>query len=185
MKIDIQALNVFGNMVSFMIGRTQAEEMQAILEKQKKGAQLVVEIKPKTHKRSLSANGKCWAICDEIAKELSKDGQIFTKEDVYKEAIKNYGAFVDKLVPGNLVGDWIELWNTRGLGWMAEEIAIYKDRSEIRCYVGSSRYNTAQMSRLLDGLKRDAEDLGIMVLTDSERALLLDEWDKLEVHNEC
>lgn len=181
MKIDIQALNLFGNMVSFMVGRSRFDELQALLDKQRKGVQLVAEIKPKVKKRSLSANGKCWAICDEIARELSKDGQIYTKEDIYMEAIRNYGAFVDKTIPGELVQDWISLWNTRGLGWMAEEIAIYKDRSEVRCYVGSSRYDTAQMARLIDGLKNDAEALGIDVLTESERALLLDEWDKLEV----
>lgn len=184
MKIDIQELNLFGNMVSFMVGRSQFIEMQQLLDKQKNGAKLEAEIKVKKKKRSLSANGMCWAICEEIAREMSKDGQVFTKEDVYKEAVRNYGAFVDKLVPSDLVNDWIELWGTRGLGWMAEEIAIYKDHSDVRCYVGSSRYNTQQMSRLLDGLKADAEDLGIMVLTESEKALLLDDWEKLGGKND-
>lgn len=184
MKIEIQALNLFGNMVSFMVGRSQFDELQALLDKQKKGVPLVAEIKPKRKKRSTSANGKCWAICEEIARELSKDGEIYTGEDVYKQAIRDYGYYVDKNIPGDLVQDWIKLWDTRGIGWTADEIAIYKDHSEVRCYVGSSWYDTAQMSRLLDGLKADAEALGIMVLTDSERALLLDEWEKMEATNE-
>ena len=40
------------------------------------------EIKEYRQKRSLDSNAYCWVLCDKIAKELSKDGTIITKEKI-------------------------------------------------------------------------------------------------------
>ena len=58
-----------------------------VVEQLKKENKLIVMLKKWFKKRSLDANAYCWVICDLIAKELSKDGTVVTKETVYKDAI--------------------------------------------------------------------------------------------------
>ena len=46
------------------------------IQKLKKEEKLNVEIKKWYQKRSLDANSYCWVLCEKIAQELSKDGNI-------------------------------------------------------------------------------------------------------------
>lgn len=48
----------------------------------------------------------------------------------------------------------------------------------VRAYYGSSRYNTKQMSRLIDSLMEDCEAVGIVTISEKDKGLLLDDWDK-------
>ena len=45
-----------------------------------------------------------------------------------------------------------------------------------RFWVGSSEYNTQEMSVLIDGIVQEAKQLGIETLTPMELARLKDEW---------
>ena len=45
------------------------------------------ELKEYHQKRSLNANAYCWVLCDNIAKEMSKDGQVITKETKTQQEI--------------------------------------------------------------------------------------------------
>lgn len=56
------------------------------------------EIKEYRQKRSLDSNAYCWVLCDKIAKELSKDGTIITKEKIYQDAILQIGTFEPMIV---------------------------------------------------------------------------------------
>ena len=64
-----------------------------VVEELKNENKLNIELKKWYKKRSLDANSYCWVLCDKIAKELSKEGQVVTKEDVYKDAILQIGSF--------------------------------------------------------------------------------------------
>ena len=46
----------------------------------------------------------------------------------------------------------------------------------IRGYFGSSTYNTKEMSILLDGVTREARDLGIPLISDEEMDRLINTW---------
>ena len=63
------------------------------IEQLKNQDKLNIELKKWYKKRSLDANAYCWVLCDMIAKEISKDGTIITKEEIYKDAINNIGVF--------------------------------------------------------------------------------------------
>ena len=178
MKFDTRDIGTFANVLQLPLPKSLGVEMGQLLAKVKDGKTLTVEIKVKTKKRSLTANGKCWAICQEIALELSKDGDVYTKEDVYRNAIKEYGVFVVKPIPDELLGDWLKMWQSRGLGWFAEPVRAYSNYTDVACYRGSSDYDTAQMARLIDGLIQDAKSIGLLVMTEAERTLLLEEWEK-------
>ena len=52
------------------------------------------------------------------------------------------------------------------------------DRLTLRCYKGSSTYDTKQMARLIDYLIDEAKGLGINTMSEREKSLLLIEWSK-------
>ncbi|MCD7830695.1 MAG: hypothetical protein LUI01_00255, partial [Firmicutes bacterium] len=46
-------------------------------------------------KRSRDANAYCWVLCAALAEKLSDEGVMYTKEDVYRNAISNVGIYKD------------------------------------------------------------------------------------------
>lgn len=69
-----------------------------IVEQLKNENKLNVELKKWYQKRSLDANSYCWVICDLIAKKLTTNDAVITKEDIYKDAILNIGTFQAMIV---------------------------------------------------------------------------------------
>ena len=124
-------------------------------------------------KRSLNANGYMWELCEQIAKKVG-----ITKEDVYRQAIKDVGVFQTVEINEKAENTLKHSWGLHGIGWIAETVDNAKTDGfkVINLYYGSSTYNTKQMSRLIDYIVQDAKSVGIEVISDSERALLLEEW---------
>lgn len=133
----------------------------------------MLEIKEKKQKRSLNANAYMWALCEQIAAV-----QGLTKEEVYRRAIKEVGIFRQAEIDDKAVNTLIHAWQLNGTGWIAEK-ADYGEHdgfSLINLYYGSSTYNTAQMSRLIDYIVQDCKALDIETLTDREISLLTEKW---------
>ena len=63
-----------------------------------------------------------------------------------------------------------------GTGWIADTISETNDCAIIALYYGSSCYNTAEFSRLLDEIISDAKELGIETATPDEIALMKARW---------
>ena len=145
-----------------------------------KAEELDIEIKKHREKRSLDANSYCWVLCDQIAKELSKDGAIFSKEDIYKDHIKTFGTFVPFIVTEVAFDKFKEIWQRQGLGYQVEETARKDKCVRVNCYYGSSSYNTKEMSRLVESLVQEAKELGIETRPDEEIRAMLDEIEKNE-----
>lgn len=137
------------------------------------GEEINFEIKRKTIPRSLNANAKCWAMCDQIAKALK-----ITKEEVYRKCITEVGPYTPLPIKAEAVEDFQRIWSSHGVGW----VCVVMDDSKIEgyklvfAYQGSSAYDTKQMSRLIDCIMQEAESLGIETLSERERSLLLDAW---------
>lgn len=131
------------------------------------------EIKRTTKKRSLNANAYCWELCTMISEAVG-----IPKEEVYKRSIKDVGAYTPLPIKADAVDNFCEIWQHKGVGWFAEVI----DDSKIEgyklvfAYHGSSTYDVQEMSRLIDNLIQDAQAVGVDVLSEAERALLLQEW---------
>lgn len=136
-----------------------------------------VIIKPFRRKRSLDANRFCWALIDRIA-EVSGE----TRSAVYRKAILDIPGVsdivccIDRAVPALRAG-----WESRGLGWQTDTLRSQIDGcTNVVLYYGSSMYDTAQMSRLIDSLIQEAESLGIPTIDDTERKKLLKSVEKRE-----
>ena len=132
-----------------------------------------IELGKVRKKRSLNANGYMWELCEQIAQKLN-----ITKEDVYLQAIKDVGVFQTVEINGKAENTLKYSWSLHGIGWIAETVDNSKrDGFKIvNLYYGSSTYNTKQMSRLIDHIVQDAKAVGIEVISDSDRALLLENW---------
>lgn len=70
------------------------------------------------------------------------------------------------------------VWESLGTGWPTEHVDYTKDgeRLVVRAYYGSSRYNSKQMSRLLDSVVEDCKEQDIETMTERELSLLKEEW---------
>ena len=135
------------------------------------GHDVTIDIKLYREKRSLKANGYMWALCDKLAEVIGA-----TKEEVYRKAIREVGLYKDfEGLDDDHANTLKAAWAQLGLGWFAEDVG-----GAVRCYYGSSKYNSKQMARLLDYVIDDCDELGIETMTETELEQLKREWAAVE-----
>jgi len=139
------------------------------------GKKVTVEIKEKRGTRSLDSNAYCWVLCDKIA---STKGLLVKKSDVYKQAIRDYGVTTILTVENERLPLILRSWDSQGLGNDHEIIGPSKfdGYTNVRLFVGSSQYDSQEMSVFLDGIIADAKELGIQTETPDEVARMKAEW---------
>ena len=135
-----------------------------------------ITIKKAQKHRSLQANAYAWILIDKIAAK-----QHLKKSEVYRKAILDIGGVsTDAVMIAEAVLPFREIWEKQGLGNQVEIVDEDLDTGEctVRIYYGSSTYDSAQMSALLDSLIQDAESLGIPTITPKEEERMLGNWAK-------
>lgn len=130
------------------------------------GEELSIEIKKYKKHRSLNANAYFWQLADKIAKKLNSD-----KDTVYLLQLSKYGVFTDLEIKRDALPILREHFR-----YVEEFDDGYEDNATVRCYYGSSGYNTQEMSDLINGTVKDAKELGIEVLTPDELNRMLASW---------
>lgn len=153
------------------------KEIEAV-EQLKNENKLNVELKKYRKKRSLDANAYCWVLCDKIAKELSKDGTILTKEKIYQDGILQIGTFEPMIIEEKAFENFKRIWERQGLGFLIQEVSKKDKCVKVHCYYGSSTYDTKEMSLLINLLVELAKSLNIETKSEAEINSLLKEWDK-------
>lgn len=135
--------------------------------------EVAVEIKKYRKRRSLDANAYAWVLIDRLAEKLR-----MPKLDVYRELIRNIGGVSQTVcVKDKAVQDLITGWSHNGLGWFAETMpSKLAGCTNVVLYYGSSSYDSAQMSALLDLLIDDCKAQGIETTTPEELAKYKEEW---------
>ncbi|MDD5018075.1 MAG: hypothetical protein PHO15_08270 [Eubacteriales bacterium] len=137
---------------------------------------VICDIKQKRPKRSLNANGYCWALIGEIAEKLNISNDV-----VYEKMLQDYSKAYTYMIVKPEAIDQIKS-TLRDAHIYAYEIGNAdvngKDGIQLQLYYGSSTFDTKQFSRLLDGIISEAEELGIDTITEKEKQSLLDEWSK-------
>lgn len=135
--------------------------------------EVAVEIKKYRKRRSLDANAYAWVLIDRLAEKLR-----MPKLDVYRELIRNIGGVSQTVcVQDKAVQDLISGWSHNGLGWFAETMpSKLAGCTNVVLYYGSSSYDSAQMSALLDLLIDDCKAQGIETTTPEELAKYKEEW---------
>ncbi len=131
------------------------------------------EIKRAKKKRSLEANAYMWVLVDKIASAVGVD-----KVTVYREAIKNIAGNSEIVcVKQDAAEKLIKGWEHNGIGWLTETMpSKLPGCVNVVLYYGSSIYDTAQMSKLIDHIVYEAKQLGIETLTPAELERMKAQW---------
>lgn len=124
-----------------------------------------IKIVKKANKRSLSANSYLWSLLQQLATKLNT-----SKEELYKEYITKYGDFQLLQIANDGIELFVKGWEKDRLGNICEIARPSKNKgySVIRAYIGSSDYDSKQMSRLLDQVVEDCKEQEIETLDDME-----------------
>lgn len=130
-----------------------------------------ISIEPKKERRSLRANNYCWELCHKIGEKIGA-----TKETVYRKNIREVGSFETVELISAGAARFIRSWEANGLGWVAEPISERGGYMTVIAYYGSSSYDTAEMSRLVEAVVEEAKALGIETMTPLELDRLKAAW---------
>ena len=142
--------------------------------KTKKDKLYDLTIKQHREKRSLDANSYAWVLIGKLAGELH-----MKPAEVYRQAIKEVGDnYTPVCIREKDVARFIKSWENNGLGWPVDDLgpSQVKGCRNLAAYHGSSTYDTAQMSRLIDNLVQDCKELGIETRPQEEIDSLLGAW---------
>ena len=128
--------------------------------------ELEITVKKWREKRSLDANAYLWVLIGKIADALRE-----SKEDIYFDSLKCYGQGGAVSVEERFADDFRRSYKYH------EELGKSdlngKTFVHFRFLVGSSEYNTEEMSILIDGFVREAKNLGIETMSPEELNSLL------------
>lgn len=142
------------------------------------GHKLSFKISKYREKRSNDANAYCFVLIGKLAEKLN-----IPKDDIYRNAIKQIGGNYEVVcVKNEAVDKLCEGWRRNGLGWQTDTMPSKIDGcTNVLLYYGSSTYNTAQMSRLINIIIDDCKEQNIDVRTPQEIASMLSLWEQYEV----
>jgi len=138
------------------------------------------DLKQHREKRSLDANAYMWKLLDKLSDALHS-----TKDELYRIYIKRVGVFRDYHLAPDEAKSFQTAWSLLGTGWRTEQVDYTGDGNllVIRAYFGSSRYNTKQMSRLIDMVVEDCKEQGIETLPPDKLDAMKLNWGRDEQKN--
>lgn len=176
MKFTTNKINAFGNILQVKMPILMAQEVQDLQAYIDKGNRITIDIK--RERRSNNANAYAWVLCHAIAETLSKGKTSVSKEDVYRKAIRDCGHCTILPIKEEAVEMWKRIWSANGIGWITEELGTSKlpGYVNIAAYHGSSTYDTKEMTRLINGLVDECNQLGIETKSAEEINSLLEQW---------
>jgi len=134
----------------------------------------VADLKEHREKRSFDANAYFWVLVGKLAAKTR-----IPVSTIYRQYIKDVGDNSQTIPIRNDAKDqWIKNWGIHGIGWICEDLGSSKldGYTNVICYYGSSTYDTAQMSRLIEFVVQDCKDQDIETLTPIELDKMKAEW---------
>jgi hypothetical protein len=129
-------------------------------------------------RRSLDANAYFFVLADKISEVTG-----VPKSEIYRHAIKEIGGNCDVVCVLEKAADTLcNSWEQTGLGWQTERFpSKIPGCINVILYYGSSTYDTATMSRLIDNIVQDAKALGIETLPQEKLSAMMEAWDGRKV----
>jgi hypothetical protein len=131
-------------------------------------------LKKKKHK-SRNMHNYMWVLCDKIA-QARHDFMVYTKDDIYKHAVREVGLWNDIKVPNDSTKDLIADWQRNGTGWFAEVVFRGSEETTLRLYRGASVYSAEDLYRLTNYVVDMAKENGVDTISDAELERLKELW---------
>lgn len=134
---------------------------------------LTIKLTKHREKRSLDANAYAWVLLDKLAEKLQ-----LPKEEIYRSYIKDIGGNSDIVcVQDKAVDKLRQGWSKNGIGWVTDTMpSKLEGCTNVVLYYGSSSYDKAQMSRLIDMIVNDCKAQGIETRTPDDINRMLALW---------
>ena len=153
----------------------QTNKARQVLDGLKEGKAYDVEIKEHREKRSLDSNAYAWVLIDRLAEKLR-----IPKTEIYRRYIREIGGNNETVCVTAEAADKLRSgWEHNGLGWQTDTMSSKLPGCvRVVLYYGSSTYDTAQMSRLIDLIVQDCREQGIETLPPDKLAGMMEEWGR-------
>lgn len=148
-------------LLTFLV-QGEAERFEKYLDKP-----LDLNIEKHRERRSLDANALLWACLGELAKALGTDNW-----SMYLFELERYGKYTYIMCRTDAVDDLSRQW--REIKIVGEEDGMTK----LLCFFGSSTYNSAEMSHLIDGVISDMKDAGLDPPVTADIRIAIDSMSK-------
>lgn len=138
------------------------------------GKKISVKISEYREKRSKDANAYCWVLIGKLAEKLN-----LPKDEIYINAVKQVGGNYEVVcVLDAAVDKLCRSWRRNGIGWQTDTMPSKIDGcTNVVLYYGSSTYDTASMSRLINIIVEDCKAVNIDTRTPDEIASMLSLWE--------
>lgn len=138
-----------------------------------KDGDVELTVKRFRQKRSLDANALAWVTIDKIAQRMR-----LPKVEVYRDHIRHIGGVSETVcVQDRAVDKLTEAWSKNGIGWQTETFpSKIPGCTNVTLYYGSSTYDTAQMSALIDSLVQTCKTLGIETMPEEQLQSLMEAY---------
>lgn len=151
----------------------RTNKARQVIDSLKEGKAYDVEIKEHREKRSLDSNAYAWLLIDRLAEKLR-----ISKTEIYRRYIREIGGNNETVCVTAEAADKLRSgWEHNGLGWQTDTMSSkIPGCVRVVLYYGSSTYDTAQMSRLIDLIVQDCREQGIETLPPDKLAGMMEEW---------
>lgn len=131
------------------------------------------EMRKAKKKRSLDANAYAWKLINEISLVTR-----VSPDEVYRNALAEIPTlYYIALIPDEYLDAAVTDWQRGHIGRKAESEPAYTGYSNVFFHMGSSDFDTRQMSMLINGLIQDCVALDIETRPQDEINALLEAWD--------
>lgn len=149
------------------------KDARRILDTLTPGKTYDVEIKAHRERRSLDANAYAWVLLDRLS---AKTG--IPRTEVYRSYVREIGGNSETVCVRNESVEKLRSgWEHNGIGWQTDTIqSKLPGCTNVILYYGSSTYDTAQMSRLIDLIVQDCREQGIETLTPQQLDAMKERW---------
>lgn len=147
---------------------------KALLEGLEPGKEYDVDIVPHRKKRSNNANRMYWSIAGLLAQKLNIPVDEVYQHHIQDMSVYNVVCYMDETEDA-MRRMWCKGHDGRAFVVLGPT-GTQPGWSFARAYFGSSDFDTAQMSRLIDNLLQDCKDQGVDVPPSDKIQALLKEW---------
>lgn len=148
-------------------------ELASYIDSLQEDKDYTLTVKERKEKRSITANNYFWVMCDRLAEKLR-----MSKTEIYRSYVREIGGNSDTVcVMNKAVEDLCNGWMHNGLGWVTDTAeSKIPGCTNVTLYYGSSTYDKAQMSRLIELAKQDCIENDIPTWDEEELQRLCEEW---------
>lgn len=155
----------------FIVSLALNEKISQEMVEEIQNCKLSIVLKKWRAKRSLDANGYLWVLCTKIAEVIDS-----SKDEVYEEMLQKYGYLYQ-----DEAGEYIvmTLKSSVDVSKVDGHWKMYQSNGKFTAYLmikGSSQYKTLEMSKFLNMVVLEAQELGIETATPDEIARMNALW---------